>query len=145
MKTKFQYILLAFTASIIWACEADGDEGLPSFDNSLPLYVQIDESASISAAEGDDVSITVELPEVVYSDVNVEWEVAGDITNSGSVVIPEGSLNSEVMITIPDDAQMTGGGTATFSLTSVDNGLSLGRPNVATSIISTVLEWTDND
>jgi len=144
MKSKIQYIVFAL-ACLVWACEAEGDEGLPSFDNSLPLYVQLDESASISAEEGDDVSITVELPEVVYNDVSIEWEAEGDIVSSGSVVIPEGDLSADFMIAIPDDSQMTNGGTATVSLTAVDNGLSLGRPNAASSIISTVVEWTDND
>ena len=132
-------------ASVAWACEADGDEGLPSFANSLPLYVQLDGSASISAEEGEEVAITIELPEVIYSDVIVQYEVIGDIAGSGSVTIQEGDLTADALVTIPDDTQMTGGGVATFSLTAVDNGLSLGRPNVATSIISTTIEWTDND
>ena len=87
----------------------------------------------------------MELPEVGYDDVSVQWEADGDIVSAGSVVIPEGSLSADFMIAIPDDSQMTNGGTATISLTAVDNGLSLGRPNVASSIISTVVQWTDND
>lgn len=144
MKAKITYIIIAM-ATMMWACEADPDEGLPSFANSLPLYVQLDGSSSISAEEGDEVAITIELPEVVYSDVIVQYEVIGDITSSGSVTIPEGDLTADALVSIPDDSQMTGGGTATFSLTSVDNGLSLGRPNATSSIISTTLEWTDND
>ncbi len=144
MKTKIIYIIIAM-AGVIWACERDPDAGLPSFANSLPLYVQLNGSGSISAEEGEEVAITIELPEVIYSDVIVQYEVIGDITGSGSVTIPEGDLTADALITIPDDSQMTGGGTATFSLTAVDNGLSLGRPNVASSIITTTLEWTDND
>ena len=132
-------------AVLMWGCEADPAEGLPSFANSLPLYVQLDGSGSISAEEGDEVAITIELPEVVYSDVIVQYEVIGDITGSGSVTIQEGDLTADALVTIPDDTQMTGGGVATFSLTAVDNGLSLGRQNVATSIISTTIGWTDND
>ena len=145
MKTKIQYILIALVVSAVWGCEADGTEGLPSFDNSLPLYVQLNSPSSISAEEGDEVAITIELPEVVYADVIVQYELVGDLVGSGSVTIPEGSLNADAMVSIPDDEQMTGGGTATFTLTSVDNGLSLGRQNATTSIISTTLEWTDND
>ena len=85
------------------------------------------------------------MPEVVYADVAVQYEVVGDITSSGTVTIPEGDLTADAFVLIPDDNQMTDGGTATFSLTSVDNGLSLGRQNAANSIISTTMEWTDND
>ena len=145
MKNRIQYILLALLASIAWSCEAEGDEGLPSFANSLPLYVQLDGSATISAEEGEEVTITVELPEVVYADVAVQYEVVGDIASSGTVIIPTGDLTADVFILIPDDSQMTDGGTATFSLTAVDNGLSLGRQNATNSIISTTLEWEDND
>ena len=132
-------------ASLMWACEADPDEGLPSFDNSLPLYVQLGSTNDIEAEEGDEVAITVEVPEVIYSDVIVQWEVTGDITNTGSVTIAEGDLSSDVIVVIPDDAQATGGGTATFALTAVDNGLTLGRQNATSSVISTIIEWTDND
>ena len=132
-------------ACFMWACEADPDEGLPSFDNSLPLYVQLGSTNDIEAEEGDEVAITVEVPEVIYSDVTVQWEVTGDISNTGSVTIAEGDLSNDVIVIIPDDAQATGGGTATFSLTSVDNGLTLGRQNATSSVISTIIEWTDND
>ena len=82
---------------------------------------------------------------MIYSDVNIQWEVTGDFTNSGSVTIPEGSLTGDALVDIPDDGQVTGGGTATFALTSVDNGLTLGRQNATSSVISTTLTWTDND
>ena len=134
---------------MFWACEADGDEGLPSFDNSLPLYVQLgsvdnnnaDGDATTSPEAGDEFTVEVEIPEVIYSDVNVQWEVTGDITSSGSVVIPEGSLTSEVVIAVPDG----GAGNAAFTLTSVDNGLTLGRQNASTSIITTDLSWAENN
>lgn len=150
MKTIFQYIILVLSIGFLWACEADGDEGLPSFDNSLPLYVQIggvenndaDADNSSTAEEGDDFTVTVELPEVVYNDVNVQWEVTGDIASSGSVTIPEGSLTSDVLIATQLGA---GGGAAMFTLTGVDNDLTLGRQNASTSIISTPLEWADNN
>ena len=125
MKMRFNYIFIC-VAFLMWACEADPNEGLPSFDNSLPLYVQLSSTSDISANEGDDVSISIEVPEVVYSDVNVQWEVTGDISAAGSVVIPEGDLSANAIVTIPDDGQATGGGTATFTLTAVDNGLTLG-------------------
>ena len=144
MKMKLSYILTVL-AVLMWACEADPDEGLPSFDNSLPLYVQLSSTGGISAMEGDEVAISVEIPEVIYSDVNVQWEVIGDISSSGSVVIPEGDLNANALVLIPDDSQVTGGGSATFSLISVDNGLTLGRQNASTSVISTTLTWEDND
>ena len=141
-KNTYLVIILAFG---IWSCEADPDEGLPSFDNSLPLYVQLDNDSEITAEEGEEVAITVEVPEVIYSDVNVQWELTGDITNSGTAVIIEGDLNVDVMVTIPDDGSNTEGGTATFTLIQVDNGLSLGRPNASSSIVTTTLVWTDND
>jgi hypothetical protein len=150
MKTIFQYTILVCTIGLFWACEADGDEGLPSFDNSLPLYVQlgnvdnnnVDGDDTSSPEEGDEFTVEVEIPEAIYSDVNVQWEVTGDITGSGSVVIPEGSLTSEVVIAIPDGA---GAGNAAFTLTSVDNGLTLGRQNASTSIITTDLSWAENN
>jgi len=153
MKTKIQYIIFAFSIGFLWACEADGDEGLPSFDNSLPLYVQLgsiesnnaDGDLTTAPEEGDEFTVEVELPEVIYSDVNIQWEVTGDVTASGNVVIPEGSLTSEVIVAIPDDGQPGGSGSANFILTAVDNGLTLGRQNAASSIISTDLSWAENN
>lgn len=144
MKANITYTLMVL-ASFIWACEADPNEGLPSFDNSLPLYVQLSSTSDISAEEGDEISISIEVPEVIYSDVNVQWEVTGDMSGSGTVLIPEGDLSADAVIIIPDDGEVTGGGSATFTLTSVDNGLTLGRQNASSSVISTTLEWTDND
>ena len=140
---RIAYIMIT-AACFMWACEADPDEGLPSFDNSLPLYVQLG-TTDIEAEEGDEVAVTVEVPEVIYSDVIVQWEVAGDISNTGSVTIAEGDLSSDVIVVIPDDGQATDGGTATFTLTAVDNGLTLGRQNATNSVITTIIEWTDND
>lgn len=151
MKKTTKYMMLAF-AGLLWACEADPDEGLPNFDNSLPLYVQVgnvsnnnsDGDATTSPEEGDNFTINVELPEVVYNDVNVQWELTGDLSGSGTTTVTEGNLSSGVIVAIPDDG-LAGGGTAMFTLTSVDNGLTLGRQNASTSVISTELEWADND
>ena len=134
----------------MWACEADPDEGLPSFDNSLPLYVQLGSVDNTNAdgddiddpEEGDEFSIEVEVPEVIYSDVSVQWEVTGDIAQTGSVVIPEGTLTSIVSVPIPDDV---GAGAAVFTLTQVDNGLTLGRQNASTSTITTDLSWAEDN
>ncbi len=144
MKIKVKYIVLAAVMGL-WACEADPNEGLPSFDNSLPLYVQLGSTSSIEAEEGEELTISVEIPEVIYNDVNVQWEVTGDLITSGSVTIPEGSLTADAVFTLPDDSEMTGGGSAVFSLTSVDNELTLGRQNASSSVISTDLTWSDND
>ncbi len=144
MKIYIKLIAVVVFAALA-ACEADPNEGLPSFDNSLPLYVQLDNPSSIEAEEGEEVTITVELPKAVFEDVNVDWQVDGDLAQSGTVTIIEGDLNADVVLIIPDDDQPTGGGTAEFSLIAVDNGLSLGRPNVPSSRITTTLEWTDND
>ncbi|GJM27523.1 MAG: hypothetical protein DHS20C17_01580 [Cyclobacteriaceae bacterium] len=144
MNNSIKYIVLAITFCLC-ACEADPDEGLPSFDNTLPLYVQLSSTSNIEADEGDDVPIRIEIPEVIYNDVNVQWEVTGDISASGSVTITEGNLTADAMVSIPDDSQVTGGGSAVFTLTSVDNGLTLGRQNASTSVISTNLTWVDND
>jgi hypothetical protein len=143
MKTKLIYLFLLLFG--MWSCEADPDEGLPSFDNSLPLYVQLGSSSDIEAEEGAEVTVAIEIPEVIYSDVNVQWEVTGDFTTSGSVTIPEGDLTADAVFTIPDDGLVTGGGAAIFQLTSVDNDLTLGRQNAGSSVISTNLTWTDND
>ena len=144
MNIKTIYILLTVVMGL-WACEADPDEGLPSFDNSLPLYVQLSSTRSVAVEEGDEVSISIEIPEVIYNDVNVQWEVTGDLMATGSVTIPEGSLTANAVFAIPDDSEMTGGGNAVFALTSVDNDLTLGRQNAASSVISTDISWTDND
>ncbi len=148
MKTRIIYLLTLIFG--IWACEADPDEGLPSFDNSLPLYVQLgsvsnsnnDGDDNDDPEEGDEFTIEVEIPEVIYNDVSVQWELTGDLIGTGSVVIPEGSLNSTVMVSIPDGS---GTGAAIFTLTQVDNGLTLGRQNATTSVITTDLSWTEND
>lgn len=151
MKTIYKCLTMVLVIGVFSACEADPDEGLPSFDNSLPLYVQIgpvsnsnaDGDIITSPEEGDDFNITVELPEVIYGDVNVTWEIAGSLVSSGSATISEGDLNSMVVIPIPDDG-VAGGGSASFTLTAVDNGLTLGRQNATSSIISTDLTWEDN-
>jgi hypothetical protein len=116
------------------------------------LYVQVgnvtntnaDGDITTSPEEGDEFTVNVELPEVIYSDVNVQWELTGDLTGSGTTTVTEGNLTSGVVVAIPDDGQ-PGGGTATFTLTSVDNGLTLGRQNASTSVITTELQWADNN
>lgn len=142
---------MVLVVGVFSACEADPDEGLPSFDNSLPLYVQIgpvsnsnaDGDIITSPEEGDEFNITVELPEVIYSDVNVTWEISGSMVSSGNATISQGDLNTLVVVPIPEDG-VPGGGTASFTLTAVDNGLTLGRQNASSSVITTDLSWEDN-
>ena len=120
-------------------CEKFEDSNL-DFSNNLPQYVELTSGAAIASAPGMDVSIGVRIRENINVDVTVNYDISGDFPSSGSVVIAEGDLSTAITLLIPAGAAS---GSATVTLTGVDNGLTLGRggPAAGLSAISRMVTW----
>lgn len=121
---SFKYLFLALVLSLgMTACNDFEDENF-DFSNSIASYVDIANSA-ISAEPGEAVAVNFRLREAIQTaDVVVGYEMTGDITQSGSVTIVAGDLTGALAITLPTDPDT---GTANVKITSVDNGLTIGR------------------
>ncbi|MEM6845969.1 MAG: hypothetical protein AAF632_27410 [Bacteroidota bacterium] len=138
MKSIKIYLLLA--AATIFAfssCEEFEDDRL-DFSDSQVQFVQLSSGSAITAAPTDTVSVEIEVRENLYTDINVNYEITGGITQSGTATIPNGELDITVDVILPATA-----GTATFTLTGVDNGLQVGRPNTsaAASAVARSITW----
>ncbi|MEM9829067.1 MAG: hypothetical protein AAF944_00435 [Bacteroidota bacterium] len=138
MKSIKIYLLLA--AATIFAfssCEEFEDDRL-DFSDSQVQFVQLSSGSAITAAPTDTVSVEIEVRENLYTDINVNYEITGGITQSGTATIPNGELDITVDVILPATA-----GTATFTLTGVDNGLQVGRPNTsaAASAVTRSITW----
>ena len=138
IKLLSSYFLGGIALISLFCCEEYEDDRL-DFSNSLPQFVQLADDDTISASLGDTVAIEIELRERVYSDTNVAYEITGGISQSGTATIPSGGLGTLVILILPSGTP----GEATVRLTSVDNGLSVGRPNVSSSLsaASRVIAW----
>jgi len=142
MNLKYLYI---FVLAVLFACEDFEDPNL-DFSNSLPQYVELSSGDTIKTIEGSTVDITVRMREVRPNDVTVNYEVSGDFTTSGSIVIPKTKLNASASISVPNNSEVDNAGNAILTLTSVDNGLSIGRggPEAGFSNISRVISWEED-
>lgn len=134
---KQYYKLLTVAAIVLCSCEDYEDERL-DFSNSLPQFVQISSGSTINANPGDTVAIEIEVRENLYTDITVDYEITGDITQNGTAIIPDSSLDTSIDIILPLDSGM-----ATMNLTGVDNGLLIGRPNTSASATSRTIVWKE--
>ncbi len=136
MKLIKIYLILAVTTIFAFSsCEEFEDDRL-DFSDSQVQFVQLSSGGAIEAAPTDTVSIEIEVRENLYTDINVNYEVTGGITQSGTATIPNGELDVIVDLILPATA-----GTATFTLTGVDNGLQVGRPNTSASAVTRSITW----
>lgn len=133
---KLYYILFVAVAVVAFSsCEEFEDERL-DFPDSQAQFVQLSSGSAIEAAPTDTISVEIEVRENLYTDINVNYEVTGAITQSGTATIANGELDTTVDLILPATA-----GEATFSLTGVDNGLQVGRPNTSASAVMRTIVW----
>lgn len=131
---SFKYMLLGFLLSMgLVACNDFEDENY-DFSNTAAPYVEI--AGDVAGLPGEDVAVNFRLRVAMHTTtVNVDYEITGDITQSGTVAIEAGDLSAAVPVTLPTTPET---GTATVKITGVDNGLTIGRAssddNVETSI-----------
>jgi len=120
----FRYLIFALFLTVgMTACNDFEDENY-DFSNSIAAYVELS-TASIATAPGAEVAVNFRLRTAINNAVvNVGYEITGDVTQSGSVAIEAGDLSSALALTIPTTPVT---GAATIKITSVDNGLSIGR------------------
>jgi len=140
MKKHLNILLVCILITFGWAsCEKFEDSNL-DFSNSQPQYVELSSGTTIQSISGEEVSITVRVRENINTDVKVEYEVTGDISAGGSVIILEGDLSASILVSIP---MALTSGMVEVKLTGVDNGLQLGRggPNAGLSAISRQIVW----
>jgi len=131
-----RYILwpLALLFLVLVACEQEPYID-PEVDQSqtYPAYVRFDDEGPVSAAitdtSGTTLTFTVEIPPVVYPDTEVNWEVSGAFTASGTVIVPGGLVEASFGVEVPSSALDAGEseGTATISLVSATNEVVIGR------------------
>jgi len=133
---KLYYTLfVAVTVIAFSSCEEFEDDRL-DFSDSQAQFVQLSSGGAIEAAPTDTVSVEIEVRENLYTDINVNYEITGAITQSGTATIPNGELDTTVDVILPATA-----GSAAFRLTGVDNGLQVGRPNTSASAVERSISW----
>lgn len=120
---------------LVMSCEEFEDDSY-DFSNSLPQFVELSSGSDVTATPGDTVTLNVRVRENLFSDIHVEWETTGNLTASGTATIPRDNLSTSFDLILPDTP-----GEAIVALVSVDNGLSLGRPNAASSAIARKILW----
>jgi len=120
----FRYLIFALFLTVgMTACNDYEDENY-DFSNPIAAYVELS-TASIGTAPGAEVEVNVRLRTAINDAVvNVGYDVSGDVTQSGSVAIEAGDLSAAFTLTIPTTPET---GAATIKITSVDNGLTIGR------------------
>jgi hypothetical protein len=140
MKTQLYRLLVIMLITLVGvSCEEFEDPNL-DFSNNQPQYVELSSGSAIQASAGEAISITVRVRENINTDVNVDYEITGDISSNGTVTISEGNLTSAISVSVPMDIST---GSAEVKLTGVDNGLQLGRGGASTglSAISRQIVW----
>lgn len=147
-KNKILY-LVALVATFAWACN-DYEEDAFDFDNAFPQYVDfaagsagvevdtlLDINGDLAANVGGDtiaiadlgpmsVALAVRLRVARQSDTDVTVAITGDINETVNLTIPADALTTEFMVDVPYGADNLNGA-ATAAITTVSNGLTIGR------------------
>ena len=107
---------------------------LSDFQSVVPLSTD-------AIADFADSTITVEarVRTALQSIVTVNYDITGDLTESGTIEIPAGTTSGSTSITLPGDPDT---GSATLTITAVDNGLSIGRGDAALGLSATEMQIT---
>lgn len=131
---------LTFLALVVFgfsSCNDFEDENF-DFSTSLPAYVEL---SSGSIADFADSTITVEarVRTALQSVITVDYDITGDFTESGTIEIPAGSVSGTTAITLPGNPDT---GSATLTITGVDNGLSIGRGDASVGLSATEMQIT---
>ena len=121
------------------ACNDFEDDNF-DFSDPLPQYVELSD-ASVEAVAGASATIEARVRVALQSTVNVNYEITGDLSESGTIEIAPGAVSGSTEINIPASPDT---GSATLKITSVDNELSIGRGDPADGLSNIELEiiWT---
>ncbi len=123
-KISYKYLCFALILSLsIVACNDFEDENY-DFSNTASPYVELNAS-SYSGEPEEELSIGFRLRVAVQKEVNVGYEITGDISQSGSVTIEPGEVLAPLVVTLPGPPDTIG--TANVAITSVDDGFTIGR------------------
>jgi|GEM_PF-1295603 len=122
---KLIYLTLAFTA-IISSCEYYESDDY-DFSNTVPAYVIVQDTSMRVVPEGGSVKFELRVPEVVYQDITVEYQVTGGYSSTGSFTIPSGTNRNPVSVAIPAGIVSEDALNARLTLTGVNNGYQIGR------------------
>lgn len=141
----YKWLSISFSITLLVGCGEFEDEKL-DFSNSMPQYVELSSGADIESMEGETVSAIVRIREAPVSDVTVSYTLSGDITSSGTVVIPKRETSASISVAIPNDTDLGDGGEAVLTITGVDNDLSVGRggPEAGFSEVSRKIVWVED-
>lgn len=147
MKNIYHKLLvISIVLFAVAGCEDFEDPNI-DFSNSLPQYVEFSSGADIEGVEGDTVSATVRMREAQDQDITVSYEVSGDLSVTGTVVIAQGNLSGTFGVVIPENNTLGTGGSALLSISAVDNGLDIGRggPEAGFSTIERTINWVEDE
>jgi len=97
------------------------------FSNKYSAYVDFSTSDTTKVKEGTPVSLVVRMNPIQYKDITVGYTVSGSYSTSGQLVIKAGTSNVTLNLLIPNNGIADGSRNALITLTSVSDGLMLGR------------------
>jgi hypothetical protein len=135
---KYSGIVILFILGAT-ACN-DFEDNNFDFSDPLPQYVELAD-AIIDATAGEAATVEVRVRVALQSKVTVNYEISGDISESGTVEIAPGAVSGTKDISIPASPES---GLAMLKITSVDNGLSIGRGDPADDLsnVALTINWT---
>ncbi len=141
----YKLLSISFSITLLVGCGEFEDEKL-DFSNSMPQYVELSSGSDITSMEGETVSVTVQIREAQATDITVSYSLTGDITSTGTVVIPKRTVSAAISVAIPNNTTLGTGGDAVLTLTGVDNDLTVGRggPEAGFSAVSRKITWTED-
>lgn len=134
-RISLKYLFLALILSLgMVACNDFEDENY-DFSNSVLPYIELN-AGSYSGTPASDVTVGFRLRVAVQEEVNVGYEISGDLSGSGSVTIQPGELVAPLTVSIPAPPDTIG--TAMISITNVDDGFTIGRSDGGDNITATI-------
>ena len=139
MQFKKIYVGYFFALLLMVGCEEFEDPNL-DFSSSLPQYVEFSSGSTIESAPGAMEEVTVRMREARAENVTINYELTGDLSETGSVVIDATNLSNSITVNIPAEVAT---GSATIRITGVDGGLSIGRggADAGLSPVSRNITW----
>lgn len=132
MKNIYKLVVILVIATVFGCEQYEG--AYPDLSETYPAYVEIPNSSAITVPEGGIATINLSSRVVIAEAYTISYEVSGAFTAVGSLDVEAG--NSMAELTVPVDAGIVTeeAVTATVTLTSITNGMAIGRNGIGESV-----------
>lgn len=126
MKKNILYSIIALVLFSFAACEEyEGDTY--DFSNTSPAYIELTDTRTQSAPEGGTLTFTVQMKELVYKDITVNYEISGDFSLNGDFTYTKDGGQQSFTVAVPEGVVAGQIAEATLKLTSASGEVACGR------------------